>query len=331
MNTLSKQDAMLFYQLWFPLLNYAKDKKKISTSVKQFAMFQPQDPHELLKTADAVWSDTKLIDSYLEQNKQLPEEYKEIMRSWKRRVRGTFVMERHLKDGSIFINTKDQKVYQVRGLIQSWQDMLSMAPMPLMMDAVLIPFKDVIISDGLISYKPIQFSSNMKKMLKETYMNAKTEGSIICSLGRNTLEAYNMESLNEYDKKVEKNEKRNEEFLTLFSDDLKNAGLAEKTIRNHVNNAGFYLNAYLPHWDEMTMEDGASGYYLEDFFGYFFIRKCMWSTPYTIKTTAASLKKFYKCMRKHGKITQEQYEDVADTIKYSMEEWQEECAEFNDI
>ncbi len=35
---------------------------------------------------------------------------------------------------------------------------------------------------------------------------------------------------------------------------------------------------------------------INDFLGEFFIRKCMWSTPGTIKRTAASIKKFYKFM-----------------------------------
>ena len=51
---------------------------------------------------------------------------------------------------------------------------------------------------------------------------------------------------------------------------------------------------------DATMEEGVT--MLGDFLGDFFIRKCMWSTPATVKTTATSLKKFYKCMAEHGKI-----------------------------
>ena len=35
--------------------------------------------------------------------------------------------------------------------------------------------------------------------------------------------------------------------------------------------------------DALTMENGCKDEYLSDFFGYFFIRKCMWSTPDTIR------------------------------------------------
>lgn len=65
------------------------------------------------------------------------------------------------------------------------------------------------------------------------------------------------------------------------------------------------------------------------YLGDFFIRKCMWSTPYTIKTTAASIKKFYKCMLEHEKIDKEDYEELCYTIKYDIEDWQRDCDAFN--
>ena len=69
---------------------------------------------------------------------------------------------------------------------------------------------------------------------------------------------------------------------------------------------------------------------MHSFFGDFFIRKCMWSTPASIKSTAASLKKFYKCMLQHGYIDKESYDYLCFDIKENMEDWQEECAIYND-
>lgn len=59
-------------------------------------------------------------------------------------------MERHLKKGSMLISMEDEKVYQVVGIISSLKEMFLYAPMPLMIEATLMPFKDVIITDGLI-------------------------------------------------------------------------------------------------------------------------------------------------------------------------------------
>ncbi len=125
----------------------------------------------------------------------------------------------------------------------------------------------------------------------------------------------------------EKNEDTNHEYLLLFQEDLENAGLKDKTIYNHLSNADLFINDFLIYNMNATMEEGVT--MLGDFLGDFFIRKCMWSTPATVKTTAASLKKFYKSMADHGKIEKKDYDYVCRDIKESMEYWQECCAEYN--
>ena len=55
------------------------------------------------------------------------------------------------------------------------------------------------------------------------------------------------------------------------------------------------------------------------FLGCFFIHKCMWSTPGTIKSTAASIKKFYKCMNEHGYVSKVEYNYFCTVIKENME------------
>lgn len=77
----------------------------------------------------------------------------------------------------------------------------------------------------------------------------------------------------------------------------------------------------------VTMEEGVT--MLGDFLGDYFIRKCMWSSPSTVKTTTASLKKFYKSMAKHRKIEKKDYDYVCRDIKESMEYWQESCKSYN--
>lgn len=132
----------------------------------------------------------------------------------------------------------------------------------------------------------------------------------------------------EYERLCEVRRKENEAYLETFTRTLEEAGLSEKTINRHYDNVDFYLNEYLLREDADTMVQGC--YRIDDFLGYFFIRKCMWSTPSTIKSTAASLKKFYKSMKDHGHISAADYEEVTDTIKDGMEFWLDDCATFND-
>ena len=134
------------------------------------------------------------------------------------------------------------------------------------------------------------------------------------------------------DERYLQSQKKNKPYLDAFEQDLQAAGLTEKTIERHVTNMDFYLNEYLPYYaeEENDMAGGPSFNNLHGFFGDFFIRKCMWSTPASIKTTAASIKKFYKCMWMHGFVKESTYRDLCVTIKEEMPYWQEACEEYNE-
>ena len=91
-------------------------------------------------------------------------------------------MERHLKKGTIFISLENEEVYQVSGIISSWEEMFFGAPMPLIIEATFMPFRDVIISDGLVMPYNILIGGGMKRMFKDSYMAAKKSGQIHRSL-----------------------------------------------------------------------------------------------------------------------------------------------------
>ena len=182
MMTLSQEDGQLYYKLWLPLLDFVNRKHRVNRKLKNIATAKELDPAEVKKVANKLWSDVAIIDDYLKERVDLTEEYKAIIQSWKRRVQGKFMMERHLKKGTIFISLEDEEVYQVSGIISSWEEMFYGAPMPLMIDATFMPFQDVIISDGLVMPYNIFVGGNMKRMLRDAYMAAKKSGQIHRSL-----------------------------------------------------------------------------------------------------------------------------------------------------
>lgn len=131
----------------------------------------------------------------------------------------------------------------------------------------------------------------------------------------------------EYEKKCDEIREENKRYLNIFSEDIN--GLSPKTIKKHLNNVDTYINDYLLMKDMLTMEQGVTE--INGYLGYFFIEKCMWSTPASIKSTAASIKKFYKSMMEHGFIEKKAYDDLCFIIKENMEYWQESCAAYNDF
>ncbi len=130
----------------------------------------------------------------------------------------------------------------------------------------------------------------------------------------------------EYEEKCKLIKQENESLLEMFEKDLE--GLNQKTINRHLTNVDFYINTYLLREDAYDFTHGI--WDIDDYLGYFFIRKCMWSTPGNIKSTAASIKKFYQCMLKQEMIQKADYEYLCETIKDNMWKWQSNCEMYND-
>ncbi len=111
----------------------------------------------------------------------------------------------------------------------------------------------------------------------------------------------------------------NDELLAEFSSWLQQRNLKDSTIGKHVENIDFYVNEYLLYEDADEAKDGIYGVGM--FLGYWFIKKAMWSSPAHIKSSAASLKKFYTFMTEKGLVDKEALDDLKERIKEEMPEW----------
>lgn len=132
----------------------------------------------------------------------------------------------------------------------------------------------------------------------------------------------------EYENLCKQQQEKNKEYLNVFERDLIQSGLAQKTIRKHLVNVDFYINIYLLREEPLEMEEGC-GLRIDTYLGYFFFNKCMWSTSDTIKSTAASIKKFYRSMNEHGCISKDDYKNLCDIIKENLNIWQDDCDAYN--
>lgn len=203
--TLSEKDGQLFYKLWMPLLDYVNKKYKINKKLKNMLGAKVLDPQEVKEIANVLWENADIIDQYLaELGNLMPDEHREIIASWKNCISGTFAMERHLKKGTIFISLEDEKVYQVQGIISSWEEMFPYAPLPIVMQVTFIPFRDVIISDGLVMEYPIRIGGNMAKQFKDIYMREKKNGTIIRTLEESVIKDMQNNPWKKFSKLTEK-------------------------------------------------------------------------------------------------------------------------------
>lgn len=179
--TLDQNDAELFYELWLPLLDYTNKKYKVNTNLRKMHGAKELDPSEVKIVADYLWKHTDVIEAYLTDH-VLSADHCSIVSGWKKCISGQFMLERHLKKGSVFISTATEEVYMVNGIITSWEEMFFYRPLPVLLKATLIPFRDKIISDGLVIPYNVCFGKGYSSEFKDIYLNAKKNKKIHFSL-----------------------------------------------------------------------------------------------------------------------------------------------------
>ena len=118
---LEQSEAELFYQLWIPLLDFVNRKYHVCPETEKIDPSQGVDPRDAKTIADYLWSHTEVIEEYLAAAK-LPNEHAQIVAGWKQCKSGRYILERHLKKGSVFISAEDGSVYMVKRLFSTWAE-----------------------------------------------------------------------------------------------------------------------------------------------------------------------------------------------------------------
>jgi site-specific recombinase XerD len=137
-----------------------------------------------------------------------------------------------------------------------------------------------------------------------------------------------LDDYEQYEIECERIRESNGKLLADFEDWLRESNLADQTISKHVENIDFYINEYLLYEDAVEPQDGVSD--VSMFLGYWFIRKAMWASASSIKSNAASLKKFYTFLHDRGAVSQDDLDSLEETIKEEMPEWLATLARYND-
>lgn len=138
-----------------------------------------------------------------------------------------------------------------------------------------------------------------------------------------------MDDYEKYEEDCERIRESNEKLLDEYAKWLFKANLTEKTVYNHVGNIDFYINTFLLYEDAVEAFEGVHS--VDFFLGYWFIRKAMWASKSSIRSNAASLKKFYAFMLERGHITEDDYFILKETIKENMDEWLKALKRFDDL
>ena len=182
---LSAEAGNTFFGLFLPLLDFVNQTYEVSDVLYDQVRRGRPDTRELKKAADVLWKDPGIINEFIEaveEQAAIEEDERRILEGWRHPLTGLFVLERHLSHGSIFIDIERDKVYQVKGITQTWEEMIPYLKPPFPIKATLIPFGDCIISDGLVSPLDVSFGPKYRKALKQIYLEAKETGSILTKI-----------------------------------------------------------------------------------------------------------------------------------------------------
>lgn len=165
--------------LWIPLLDYVNQKYKLVKELDGMTSPRGLPLQSVVQISAKLWEDKKVIDEFvLSGFKTMSDEETAIVSSWKRAIHSKFIVDRHLKKGSVLISIENNEVYVVKGIYSDWRELLRDCPMPQIVKATLIPFKDCIIHDGVIVPYGICLSKNMSDQSKQIYLEAKDNGDL---------------------------------------------------------------------------------------------------------------------------------------------------------
>lgn len=178
---LAPEDAALFYRAWWPLLAWVNDQRHIVTSFPTPTPDRPIPVPIANPVRLALWADDSLREQFLvERGSALASAERELIASWKHRVGGHFVVFKHLRSHSIFMNNN---VFGVVGIYSPVPELVR--TVPAYVDAFLLPFGDRIIIDGILTSPGVQlsFGAGMRRIFERQYAEARDRSQIRTSLG----------------------------------------------------------------------------------------------------------------------------------------------------
>lgn len=177
-------EGKLFYDLYAALLSFVNGElKAIPEQFSDSKGYTALPPGKRLAVRDALFLHRELLDRFVQEDPaNLPADKLAIVAGWKHAVIGQFYIFRYLSKYAIFLSTDSpKKAYGVLALADPFEELVG-PHLPRLIHAVLLPFKDRIIYDGLLSGHNITFGGGVKRRLNEEYKEAKEAFGIITSL-----------------------------------------------------------------------------------------------------------------------------------------------------
>lgn len=123
--------------------------------------------------------DEKNLEAFCKANKKLNDQQIAIVQSWRLVYSDDFFIIKHLKDQTVLMPKKEDKLYGVVGISGGLDQFFPSECLPLLINTKLLPFKEKIVYDGFFGYHNIHFGGNITRNLLSVYNKIKGAQGII--------------------------------------------------------------------------------------------------------------------------------------------------------
>ena len=179
--TLTDIEYKEFLRTHLDLLFYVGKRLKIISTDITFDKFVDLDLKMKAECRDRLIENDKFIDDYLSLNfDRLTTEQISILTGFKKKITGDFIIYKCLTNFAVFLNTNNNKFYAVKALGDRFDEFFDR--FPILIKATILPYKDKIIYDGFIKSTGVYFGSGITSTIKDDYMEAKKQNSILTTI-----------------------------------------------------------------------------------------------------------------------------------------------------
>ncbi len=180
MSNLTNKDAELFYKITNELIYFANSRFKFIDNFPK-ANGNNWEEEDIYKIVEKIFSKPEIIVSFYSENPaMLNKEEIDIVKSWNKFVKGKFLVFSKNSKAIFFSSEKEPRAYEVNGI---YDDILDLIPFePIMIEAILVPFKGCITYIGYFRLYKISFGSGYQRGLMADFEKSKLKFGIISSL-----------------------------------------------------------------------------------------------------------------------------------------------------
>ncbi|MCT7970890.1 hypothetical protein [Laspinema olomoucense] len=180
---LADSDIDLFYHLYYSILIYVNQKFGLFAGCCGSEEMSELTPLQVNELRQQLYTHPYLFDLFAEENPlKIAPDLLQIVSSWHNFISGRFYIYSYHQNYAVLIADRPpSKAYGVLALDCPFPELVG-SVLPVMVETVLLPFKNKIIYDGTLQPYPFYLGLSIKGSLSETYHHAVEKFGIIASL-----------------------------------------------------------------------------------------------------------------------------------------------------